>query len=303
MTALTTSVAALATNPFFSEYKTPHGTIPFNEIKIEHYMPAFEKGIEENKKEIDAIVNNPEAPTFENTIVALENSGKLLSRVGSPFYNLLSAETSDELQALAQQVSPMMTDHSNSISLNQALFARIKAVYDQKDKLKLTPEQQTLLQNTYDGFVRSGANLSEADKAVYSELSKELGLLSLQFSQNALKETNAYSLLVTNKELLKGLPEYVMEMLADNAKKAGKEGWLLNLKVTTYVPFMKYADNRDLRRELYMANAAKCIGGEYDNTETMKKIANTRLKMANLLGYKTYADYVLVKRMRYDNGC
>ena len=297
MTALTVSAAAWAANPFFSEYNTPHGTVPFDKIKVEDYMPAFEKAMEENKKEIEAIVNNPEAPTFENTIVALEHSGKLLSKVASPFYNLLSAETNDEMQALAQQLSPMMTEHSNSINLNEGLFARIKAVYNQKDKLKLTTEQQTLLQNAYDGFVRSGANLSESDKAIYRELSKELGLLSLQFSQNSLKETNAYSLLITNKDLLAGLPEYVMEMLAANAKKAGKEGWLLDLKVTTYGPVMKYADNRDLRRELYMANATKCIGGEYDNTEILKGIANTRLKLANLLGYKSYADYVLVKRM------
>lgn len=297
MTALTVSTAAVAANPFFSEYNTPHGTIPFDLIKIEHYMPAFEKGIEENKKEIEAIINNPQAPTFENTIIALENSGKLLSKVSSPFYNLLGAETNDEMQALAQQISPIMTEHSNYISLNEALFARIKAVYEQKDKLKLSTEQKVLLQNTYDGFVRSGANLSESDKAIYRELSKEMGLLSLQYSQNALKETNAYSLLITNKELLKGLPEYVMEMLADNAKKTGKTGWLLDLKATTYGPFMMYAENRDLRRELYMANATKCIGGEYDNTEIVKKIANARLKMANLLGYNTYADYVLVKRM------
>ena len=297
MSAMTLT-AAMAANPFFSEYNTPHGTIPFNEIKIEHYMPAFEKGMEEGRKEIDAIVNNPEAPTFENTIVALDRSGRLLSKVGGAFYNLLSAETNDELQALAQELSPKMTEYSNSINLNEGLFQRVKAVYDQKDKLKLDQEQQMLLQKTYDGFVRSGANLSEADKATYRELSKELSLLSLQFSQNALKATNSYSLHITDKALLSGLPDFVLESLADNARKAGKEdGYVITLKATSYGPVMKYADNRDLRRELYTAYNTLCLGGEYDNRDIVKQLAAKRLQMANLLGYKTYADYVLVNRM------
>jgi len=296
MTALTATVA-MAANPFFSEYKTPHGTIPFNEIKLDDYMPAFEKGIEEHKKEIDAIINNSAAPTFDNTIVALEHSGKLLSKVASPFYNLLSAETNDELQELAQQVSPMMTEHSNSVSLNEKLFERVKVVYGQKDKLKLNKEQQTLLKKTYDGFARSGANLSQGDKAIYRELSKELSLLSLQFSQNALKETNKYSLHITDKTLLSGLPDFVLESLAENAKKEEKEGYIITLQATSYVPVMKYADNRDLRRELYMANATKCIDGEFDNRQIVKDIVNKRLQVVNLLGYKTYADYVLENRM------
>ena len=296
MTALT-ATAAIAANPFFSEYKTPHGTVPFEEIKLEHYMPAFEKGIEEEKKEIDAIVNNTKAPTFENTIVALEHSGVLLSRVSRPFYGLLGAETNDELQALAQQLSPLMTEHSNSIRLNEKLFARVKTVYEQKEKLKLNAEQQMLLQKTYDGFARSGANLTDADKAIYRELSKELSLLSLQFSQNSLKETNKYSLHIANKDVLAGLPDFVLESLADNAKKEGKEGYIISLKATSYVPVMKYVDNRDLRRELYMANATKCTSSEFDNRQVIKDITAKRLQMANLLGYKTYADYVLVNRM------
>ncbi len=292
-----TMTAAAAANPFFGEYNTPHGTTPFNEIKTEHYMPAFEKGIEENLKEIDAIVANPEAPTFENTIVALERSGRLLTRVAGAFYNLLGAETNDDLQALAQEVSPKMTELSNAISLNEALFERVKAVYDQKDKLKLTAEQQMLLKKTYDGFVRNGANLSEADKATYRELTKEMSLLSLRFSQNALKATNSYGLHITDKALLAGLPDFVLETLAENAKKDGKDGYLITLKATSYRPVMKYADNRDLRRELYMAYNTLCIGGEYDNLDIVKQLTSKRLQMANLLGYATYADYILANRM------
>lgn len=298
MTALTVGGTALAGNPLLETYKTPHQTIPFNEIKTEHYFPAFEEAMKQHTIEVDAIINNPQAPTFENTIVALENTGKLLNKVSSPFFNLLSSETTDELQDIAEKISPLLTEHSNSISLNEKLFARIKAVYDQKDKLKLTPEQQMLLQNTYDAFADNGANLSEDDKAIYRELSKDLNMLTLQYGQNVLKETNKYSLLITDKNLLSGLPADFMDMLASNAKKSGKEGWMLNLKTTTYVPFMKYADNRDLRRELYMANSTRCMtGGEYDNRENVRKIANTRLKIANLLGRKSYADHVLKHRM------
>ena len=298
MSAISVATTALAGNPFFETYKTPHQTIPFNEIKTEHYFPAFQEGMKQHIIEVDAIINNLQAPTFENTIVALDKSGALLDKVSSPFYNLLSAETNDALQDIAEKISPLTTEHSNSIRLNEKLFARIKAVYLQKDKLQLTPEQQMLLKTTYDEFANNGANLSEADKAVYRELSKELNLLTLQYGQNVLKETNNYSLLITNKALLSGLPVDLLEMLAANAKKAGKEGWLLNLKATCYVPFMKYADNRDLRREIYMAYSTKCmIGGEFDNREIVKKIANTRLKIANLLGYKSYADYELVDRM------
>ncbi len=296
MTTILSSVAA--SNPFLASYSTPHGTVPFNEIKMEHYLPAFEEGMKVHKEEIDAIISNKEKPDFENTIVALERAGDLLEKVSSPFYNLMSAETTDEMQELAEKISPLLTEHSNSIRLNEALFKRIKAVYDEKESLGLTTEQATLLQKTYDGFARNGANLPEADKEIYRELSKELSLLTLQFSQNALKETNAYSLLITDTDMLAGLPDFVLEMLSENARKEGKEGWLLNLKATTYVPVMKYAANRDLREKLYMANATKCMqGNEYDNREIIRKIVNTRLKMVNLLGYKTYADYVLEKRM------
>ncbi len=298
MAAISLASTALAGNPFFEMYKTPHQTIPFNLIKTSDYMPAFEEAMKQQNKEVDDIIDNPQKPTFDNTIVALERSGEMLNKVSSPLYNLLSSETNDDLQAIAEKISPIMSEHSNSIRLNEKLFARVKAVYDEKDKLKLTPEQKMLLKETYEGFTKNGANLSEADKAVYRELTKELGLLTLQYGQNVLKETNKYSLLITDKSLLSGLPEDFMNMLAENATKADKKGWLLNLKATTYVPFMKYADNRDLRRELYMAYTTRCmLGGEFDNRENIKKIANTRLKIANILGYKSYADYELVDRM------
>ena len=298
MTALSVAATALAGNPFFETYNTPHQTIPFNELKTEYYLPAFDEAMKQQTAEVDKIINNPQVPTFENTIVALEKTGSLLTKVSSPLYNLLSSETNDELQAIAEKVSPLMSEHSNSIRLNEKLFARVKAVYLQKDKLKLTPEQQMLLKETYDGFANNGANLSDADKAIYRELTKDLSMLTLQYGQNVLKETNKFSLLITDKNLLSGLPADLLDMLASNAKKAGKEGWLLNLKATCYVPFMQYADNRDLRRELYTASATKCMmGGEFDNRENVKKIANTRLKIANLLGYKTFSDYELVERM------
>ena len=296
MTALT--VTATASNPFFSEFQTPRGTIPFNEIKIEHYLPAFKKAMAEQQKEIDAIVSNREVPTFENTIVALERSGRMLSRVASPFFNLLSAETNDEMEALAQEISPLLTDHSNSISLNEALFERVRTVYNEADRAILTAEQQTLLKKTYDGFARKGANLSEADKEIYRELSRDLSLLSLQFSQNSLRETNNFTKHITDRELLVGLPDFVLEMLAEEAQKAGKEdGYLITLRATSYVPVMRYASNRDLRRELFMAHSTRGIGGEFDNRQIVKDIVNKRLKKANLLGYRTYADFALVNRM------
>lgn len=295
---MTVVASAIMANPLLSRYKTPHQTIPFNEIKNEHYMPAFKQAMAEQLIEVEKIVNNRQKPGFENTIVALENAGGLLDQVGAPFYNLLSSETSDELQAIAEELSPLMTEHSNSIRLNEKLFARVKAVYDQRDQLKLTAEQSTLLKNTYDGFANNGANLTESDKEIYRALSKELSLLTLQFGQNVLKETNQWNLLIQDEQLLAGLPQDVKDMLALNAKRANKSGWMLDLKATTYVPFMKYAENRDLRRELYMAYTTRNMrGGEYDNREIIAKIANTRLKIAQLLGHTSFADKVLVRRM------
>lgn len=296
MTAIIST--ALAGNPLLEKYSTPHGTVPFDKIKTENYMPAFEEAMVVHKREIDDIVNNPKAPDFLNTIVALENSGELLSKVSSPFYNLLSAETNDELQEIAEKISPVMTEHGNAITLNEKLFARVKTVYDQKEKLKLNQEDGKLLQKTYDSFADNGANLSETDKEKYRELTKKLSMLTLQFGQNVLKETNAWSLHITDKSLLSGIPEDVLDIYSGNAKKKDKEGWLLDLKVTSYLPFMQYADNRDLRREYYMANASRCmLGGDYDNRQNMTDIVNTRLEIAKLLGSASYADKVLKRRM------
>jgi peptidyl-dipeptidase Dcp len=298
MTAITLSGLAQAANPLLEKYNTPYETIPFDKIKNEHYLPAMEVAMKEHNKEIDAIVNNSKPATFENTVVALEKSGSLLTKVTTPFFNLLGAETNDEMQAIAQKVSPMLSEHGNAITLNEKLFLRVKAVYESKDKLKLTPEQQMLLQKSYDRFAENGANLSDTDKETYKQLSKDLSMLTLNFGQNGLKETNKWSMQITDKNLLAGLPQDVLDMLAINAKKAGKEGWVLDLKATTYGPVMKYADNRDLRRELYVAYSTRnMLGGEFDNVENVRKIANLRLQMAKLLGHKSYADYSLVHRM------
>lgn len=296
---MTLIAGAIMANPLLKPYKTPFQTIPFNEIKEEHYLPAFKEAMKVHSGEIDKIINNRQKPTFANTIIALEQAGSLLNQVSSPFYNMLGSETNDALQKIAEEVSPLMTEHSNAIRLNEALFQRVKAVYEQRDQLKLNVEDAMLLQKTYDGFANNGANLSAADKDIYRELSKELSMLTLQFGQNVLKETNKWSMHLTNEALLQGLPQDVKDMLALNARNAGKEtGWLLNLKATTYIPVMKYADNRDLRRELYLAFTGRSMrGGEFDNTEVLVKIANTRLKIAKLLGHDSYADQVLVRRM------
>ena len=294
------ATALNAENPFFAPFNTTHDAFPFDKIKIEHYKPAFEEGMKQENAEVQAIIQNKQTPDFENTIVALERSGELLGKVSSVFFNLTSAETSDELDKLSMEMSPVLTEHSNNISLNEDLFKRVKAVYEQKNKLNLTVEQQTLLQKTYDGFVRRGANLSDADKEIYRRLSTELNTLTLQFGQNVLKETNQYQLVIAekDKDKLKGLPADFLEMAAAQAKEKGKEGWLFNLTAPSYIPFMKYAENRDLRRELWTAYNTKCIkGGEFDNRENIKKITTLRLQMAQLLGYKNYGEYVLQKRM------
>lgn len=298
MTTITLAGNLLAQNPLLLAYNTPHQTIPFDKLQAEYYKPAFIEGIKEQNQEIEKIVNNANKPTFENTIEALEKSGQLLEKVGDAFYNLLSAETNDNLQIIAEELSPDLTEHSNEILLNEKLFARVKAIYNQKNELSLTPEQLTLLKETYEGFANNGANLSPADKTKYNELSKELSLLTLTFGQNVLKETNKYQRVITDKNQLAGLPDDIMDMLALNAKNAGKKGWLITLKTPVYIPVMKYADNRELRKELYMAYSTRCLaGGEYDNKENIRKIANLRLEIANLLGYKSHAERKLVDRM------
>lgn len=288
-----------AQNPFFSyqTWSTPHGTYPFNEIKPEHYMPAFEEAFAQGLKDIDDIVNNPEAPTFANTIEAYEKSGKMLSVVASCFYNLASAETNDELQKIELELSPKMSEYSSSILLNEKLFARIKAVYDTKNTLKLSAEQSKLLDDIYESFANNGANLSEADKSTYKDLSKKLSKLTLTYGQNVLKATNAWTKLIEDESLLDGLNEDTKKMLRDNAKAKNEDGFMLNLKPTTYIPVMQNCNNRVLRQELYMAYNTRCIGGEFDNTEIIKEIVNTRLAIAQLFGKTCYADKSLYKTM------
>ena len=284
-------------NPFLNLYNTPHGTAPFHLIRIEHYEPAILQGMKEQNEEIEAIVNNPEAPTFRNTIVALETSGALLERVTTVFGNLLSAETNDDMQALAEKMMPLLSEHSNNISLNEKLFARIKAVYEQKDCLGLNGEENQLLQKTYDGFVRSGANLSEEDKEIFRRLNTELSVLTLRFSQNLLKETNNYELSLTESQLA-GMPLSAMESYAQTAKDKGKEGNIITLDAPSFVPFMKYCDDRSLRRQLYMAYNTQCThDNEYNNTEIVKQLVNIRMQLAQILGFPTFADYKLKKRM------
>ena len=287
-----------AQNPFFEKYNTPHETVPFNKIKVEHFEPAILEGMKQQDIEIDEIVNNTESPNFNNTIVALEVSGDLLTRVLRTFGCLQGAETNDDLLALAQKLAPKMNEHSNNIQLNEKLFARVKAIYDQKDQLNLTTEQNRLLDKTYKGFARSGANLSKEDQQTYRKLSEKLNLLSLKYGQNNLKETNEYVLLLTNADQLIGLPDDVIAAAAETAKEKNMEGWAITLHAPSYIPFMKYSKNRDLRRELYMAYNTKCTNdNDYNNIEIVKEIANTRMEIAQLLGFDNYAQYVLTERM------
>ena len=284
-------------NPLLGEYNTPNHTPPFDQIKVEDYMPAFQEAISQARADIDAIVNNTEAPTFENTVVALDRSAQLLARVSGAFYNVNSAETNDEMQAVAQEVSPLLSDYSNDVSLNEALFTRIKTVYAQRDELDLTTEQATLLEDTYQGFARSGANLEGEARERYREVSKRLSKLSLDFEEHVLKATNAYKLNITDEAQLAGLPEFARDAAALKAKQEGQEGWIIDLTMPSYLPFMKYADNRDLRKTLYLKYMSKAFGDEFDNSEVLKEIVNLRLERAQLLGYDTYADFTLATKM------
>ena len=284
-------------NPLLSENHTLHGTMPFHLIKTEHYEPAILKGMEIHNQEIEAIINQTDAPTFANTIVALEKSGALLNQVSTVFGNLLSAETNDEMQAIAERIMPQLSEHSNNITLNEKLFARIKAVYDTTDKEQLGKEEQMLLQNTYDGFIRSGANLTPEQKERFRQISAEMSILTLHFSQNNLKETNAYELAL-QADQLDGLPESALHAYAQTAQEKGKEGHIVTLQAPSFIPFMKYSQHRELRQQLYMAYNTQCThDNEYNNMEIVKKLVNLRLERAQLLGFQTAADYVLTRRM------
>ena len=285
-------------NPFFSNYNTPHGTVPFNLIKLEHFEPAIREGIKQQQAEIEAITAQTEAPTFENTIEAFERSGRLLERATTVFENLMSAETNDEMQELAKTLMPLLSEHANNISLNEALFHRVKAVYDQREALNLSTEQCKLLEDTYVGFARNGANLEGKDKETYRSLTNQLSLLTLQFSENLLKETNDYQLHITEADQLAGLPESSKAAAQETAHEKGLEGWVFTLQAPSYMPFMMYAEKRELRKELYMAYNTKCTHeNSANNFEIVRQLVNLRLQLAQLLGYQTYADYKLERRM------
>lgn len=289
-------------NPLLTESKLPFGAPQFDKIRNEHYMPAFEQGIAEAKAEIDAIANNPETPTFENTIEAMEYSGETLDRVSSIFYNLMEADVNEQMQQIAEEVAPMLNDYSMYVSLNEKLFERVKAVYEQRDSLALEKDQLKLLENTYRSFTRNGANLQGEDREKYSRISEELSLTTLAFQKNLLAATNAYVLNITDSTKLDGLPAYVVDAAAESAAEKGLEGWAFTLDYPSYSPFMKYCNDRELRRQMYMAYGSRAVGGEYSNCENVSKIIDLRIQSAQLLGYRTYADYALEVRMAKDAG-
>ena len=285
-------------NILTQKFNTKYETAPFQEIKEENYLPAFQELITQSEKEIDTIANNPAEATFENTIEALAYSGEQLDRVSSIFFNLNSAETNDEIQKIAQEVSPILTEFSSKISQNEKLFQRIKKVFDEKENLDLNEEQKTLLNETYKGFVRNGALLNEENKKKLEKIDVELSVKSLNFGQNVLAATNAYFKHITNKEDLAGIPEPILAQYAEEAKERGLEGYAITLQYPSYIPAMTYADNQNLRQELALANGKKAFdGGEFDNQNLIKEIINLRQQKAELLGYKNFAEYVLEERM------
>ena len=291
----------IANNPFFNDYSTPHNTVPFHLIKLEHYEEAFMEGMKREKEELDKIINNEEEPTFDNTIIYKdETKGEhyydLLGRASTVFSCMLGAETNDDLDALAQKMSPLLTQHANDMQLNEKLFKRIKHVYEHHREL--TPEEATLLQKVYDGFVRSGALLNEEGKEQFRRLSEEASLLSLQFSQNLLKENKAFELHLTNEEDLDGLPESARQMAAHTAQEQNKEGWIFTLDFPSYSPFLTYSTKRELREKLYMAKNTEGIHNNSENNLAIcTRLINIRRELAQLLGHDTYADYVLEHRM------
>jgi len=288
-----------ATNPFFAKWGTPHEMPNFSAIKSEHYLPAFKAAITEQKQEINNIVANKEAPTFANTIEAIEFSGSLLTKVAGVFYNLTSAETNDELKAIAKEVSPLLSAHSDDISLNSELFNRVAAVYAQKDTLNLTTAQQKLLEDSYVGFIRSGAKLDATQKEQIRDLNAQLSKLSLQFGDNLLAETNSFEVVITDKKQLSGLSESVISAAAATAKDRGHDGkWVFTTHRPSITPFLTYADNRDLRKQLYLGYTNRANNdNEFDNKETLAKIASLRATKAQLMGYKSHAHFVLEDRV------
>lgn len=286
------------TNPFFSDYDTPFGVPPFEQIDTTHYMPAFEEGIKQHDAEIAAIIANQETPNFKNTIEAFDFSGELLKKVSLVFFSLTEAETNDGLQRIAKAVSPLLSEHSDNVSLNDSLFARIKTVYDNREKENLTAEQLKVLEEYYKDFVRSGALLSAADKEQLREINTELAKLSIEYGDNVLTETNAFELVIDKKEDLAGLPEGVIAAAAAEAKSRNKEGWIFTLDAPSRIPFLQYSDNRDLREKIYKGYINRSDNdNKNDNKAIVSKMVNLRLKKANLMGYKTFADFALDDRM------
>ncbi|ASK30423.1 peptidase M3 [Chryseobacterium sp. T16E-39] len=285
-------------NVLTENFNTPYHTAPFDRIKNEDYLPAFKELIQRSEEEINSIVDNPESPTFQNVIEALAFSGEKLEVLSNIFFNVNSAETNDELQHIAEEVSPILSEYSSKISQNEPLFNKIKKVYEDKEKYNLNEEQQMLLQETYKGFVRSGALLNDEDKEKLKNINMDLSLKSLKFGQNVLASTNAYFKHITHKEDLAGIPDAIIEQYAEEAKERNLEGWVLTLQYPSYVPFITYAENRELRKELALANGKKSFdGGEFDNQNLIKEIVDLKQKKAELLGYKNYADFVLEERM------
>lgn len=286
-------------NPFFQSYENEFGAPPFDKIKTEHYMPAFTEGMKQHQAEIDSIANNPEAPTFANTIEKMDFSGELLKKVSSAFFNVQSADTNDDLDSIAKEITPELTAHNDNIYLNDKLFQRVKTLYDNRANLGLTAEQNRLLEKYYKNFIRSGAALNETQKAGLREINKELSSAELNFAQNVLAETNAYQKFVTSKDELKGLPEGVIQAAAEGAKEAGKEGqWLFTTQKSSFIPVLQYGENRELRKELLMAYTTRC---NHDNANDNKKLINTimklRVKKAQLLGFESPAAFILDNTM------
>ena len=279
-------------------FQTPYNAAPFSRFTPTDYLPAIEKAIAESLAQINSITQNPEPATFKNTIDALAYTGLELDRLTAMFFNLNSAETNDALQAEAQRISPLLTDYGNDIRLNEALFKRVKTVYDQRENLSLTAEQQTLLEKTYKSFTRNGANLSLDDKGRLRKIDKELATLKLKFSENVLAETQHYQWVITDKNTLSGLPDFVLEMLAQEAKKRNVQGWVITLDLPVYTAVMKYADNRDLRQKLFTDYHSRCAGeSAYNNEDNVLRIAQFRQARASLLGYPNYATFALEERM------
>ena len=284
------------TNPLLAEWDTPYATPPFDKIKITDYEPAIETAIAVSRAEVDAIINNPAKPSFANTIEALERQGELLGRILGVFFNLREADTSDEMDAIALRIQPKLTELSNDVSLNPQLFERVKAVYE-GSQLFLSKDEKKLLEDTYKSFSRSGAALNDEDKALYRQYTAELSEATLLFAQNSLSATNAFSINITNEKQVAELPSFVKEGLAAEAKARGEQGWTVTLQAPSYVPFVTYSSQRDLKEKLYRAYNTRAYGGEFDNVELVKRIATLRMNIAKLLGYNTYADYVLEEAM------